>query len=179
MGTKCKFVNGKQVFSSDAMFVSAGKITSNQQVVSSTTETALVSETIYGKTLNSAGMHFRVTIAGEISSTGTGDCTFTLRYGTTDILALATVTLANEDDKQFKLEFIGRVHTVGASGKVVASARLDVEQTTAMLFVADTAVAGATVDTTADGSLNVSAHWDASSADNDVIATIGFIELFS
>jgi hypothetical protein len=179
MGTKCEFVKGKQRFNGDAMFVSGTTITANQQVVSSTTETALISETIYANTLKSTGMHFRVTIAGEISSTGTGDCTFTLRYGTTDILALATVSLANEDDKQFKLEFIGRVHTVGSSGKVVASARMDVEQGTPLLFTADTAAAGATVNTTADGSLNVTAHWDASSADNDVLATIGFIEYFN
>ena len=179
MGTKCKFVNGKQVFSGDAQFISAGKITANVQVASSTTETALVSETIYAKTLASTGMHFRVTLAGEISSTGTGDCTFTLRYGTTDILALATVSLANEDDKQFKLEYIGRVHTVGATGKVVASSEINIQQGTPLNFFADTAAAGVTVDTTADGSLNVTAHWDASSADNDVIAMIGFIEFFS
>ena len=179
MGTKCEFKNAKQVFSSDAMFISGGAISANVQVATSTTETVLVSETIYGKTLDATTMGFRVTLAGDISSTGTGDCTFTLRYGTTDILALATVSLADEDDKQFKLEYIGRIHTTGATGKVVASSRIDIEQGTPLMFAADTAVAGVTVDLTADGSLNVTAHWDASSADNDVIAMIGFIEFFN
>lgn len=179
MGTKCEFVKGKQRFNNDAMFVSAGTISSNQQVANTTTETVLVSETIYGNTLKDTGMHFRVTLAGEISSTGTGDCTFTLRYNTTDILAVATVSLANEDDVQFKLVYEGRIHTTGATGKVVATGRMNVEQGTPLMFAADTAAAGATVNLTADGSLNVTAHWDAASADNDVIAMIGFIELFN
>ena len=148
-------------------------------MANSTTETALISETIYANTLNSAGMHFRVTLAGELSSDGSGDVTLTLRYGTTDILALATVSLANEDDKQFKAEFIGRVHTTGATGKVVASARIDIEQGTPLIFAADTAAAGTTVNLTADGSLNVTAHWDAAAADSDIIAMVGFIELFA
>ena len=179
MGTKCEFVNGKQRYHNDSMIVSAGTISANQQVANSTAETVLLSETIYANTLKDTGMHFRVTLAGEISSTGTGDCTFTLRYGTTDILALATVSLADEDDKQWRLVIEGRVHTTGATGKIVASGRLDVEQTTAKLVVNDTAAAGATVNLTADGSLNVTAHWDAQSADNDVIAMIGFIEFFN
>lgn len=179
MGTKCEFVNGKQRFNGDAMMVSASTISSNQQVATSATETVLISETIYGNTLKDTGMHFRVTLAGEISSTGTGDCTFTLRYGTTDILAIATVGLANEDDKQFKLVIEGRVHTTGATGKIVATGRIDIEQGTPLMFAGDTAAAGVTADLTADGSLNVTAHWDASSADNDVIAMIGFIEFFN
>lgn len=178
MSTKCKYSKGRQTFSGPAQMISVGTISSNQQVANSTTETALISETVYANELSDTNMHFRVVLAGEISSTGTGDCTFTLRYGTTDILAIPTVSLANEDDRQWKLEIVGRLHTAGATGKVVASGRIDVEQGTPLLFTGDTAAAGVTVNTTADGSLNVTAHWDAASADNDVIAMIGFIELF-
>jgi hypothetical protein len=179
MGTKCEFVNGKQVFSSDAQMISGGSISANVQVANTTTETVLVSETIYANTLKSTTMGFRVTLAGEISSTGTGDCTFTLRYGTTDTLAIATVGLADEDDKQFKLVYEGRVHTTGATGKLVATGRIDIEQGTPLMFAADTAAAGVTTNLTADGSINVTAHWDAASADNDVIAMIGHIEFFN
>lgn len=179
MGTKCEFVNGKQVFSSDAQMISGGSISANVQVANTTTETALISETIYANTLKSTTMNFRVTLAGEISSTGTGDCTFTLRYGTTDILALATVALPNEDDKQFKLVYEGRIHTTGATGKIVAAGRMNIETGTPLLVVGDTAAAGVTADLTADGSINVTAHWDAASADNDVIAMIGRIEFFN
>ncbi len=179
MGTKCKFNNGKQNFSGDAQFISTGSIEENQQVVSSTAETVLISETIYADTLKDTKMHFRVTLAGELSSSGSGDITFTLRYGTTDILAVVSAALANEDDKWFKLEIVGRVHTVGSSGKVVASGKLTVAQSTPLFFYADTAAAGATVDTTADGSLNVTSEWDNSSGDDDVIVTVGFIELFN
>ena len=180
MGTKCEFKNGLQVFSSKPQMVSVGgMVTSNQQVANTTDETVVLTETVYGNTLDSTGMAFRVFLGGEISSTGTGDCTFTLRYGTTDILALATVTLANEDDIPFKLEYTGHVLTAGSSGKVLASAFTTVFQGTPMYFAADTANTGASVDLTADGSLNVTAHWDAASADNDVIVTHGWIEFYN
>jgi len=177
--TRCEIVNGKQIFSGDAQMIAGGKITSNQQLVSSTTETVMLTETIYANTLASTGMGFRVTLAGEISSTGTGDATLNLRYGTTDILSMVTVGLADEDDKQWRMVIEGRIHTAGATGKVVATGRMNIEQGTPLLVVNDTAAAGVTVDLTADGSLNVTADWDASSADNDIIAMIGFIEFFN
>lgn len=178
MPTSCKYIKGRQVFDGNAQVVAGGCISSNQQVANSTTETVLLSETIYANELDGSDIHFRMTLAGEISSTGTGDCTLTLRYNTTDILALATVSLADEDDKQWRLVIEGRVHTTGASGKVVATGRMNIEQTTPLLVVGDTAAAGASVDLTADGSLNVTAHWDAQSADNDIIAMIGFVEFY-
>lgn len=179
MSTTCKWNNGKQEFAGDAQFISAGVITANQQIANSTTETVLISETVYANTLDSTGKHFRITLAGEISSDGSDDVTLTLRYGTTDILELTTVSLANEDDKQWKAEFIGRIHTTGASGKIVASGRMDVETGTAALIVNDTAAAGVSVDLTADGSLNVTSKWDGAAADSDIIAMIGFIEFFN
>lgn len=181
MGTSCQFKNGYQIFSGTPQMISAGGILTgaNQQVANSTTETAVLTETIYGDTLNTVGMTFLVKLWGEISSTGTGDCTFTLRYGTTDILAVATVTLANEDDIPFDLWYGGRVLTAGATGKVLCTGRFYVFQGTPMQFMYDTANTGATVDLTADGSLNVTAHWDAASADNDVIVTGGFIQFFA
>jgi len=179
MGTKCEFINGKQVFSGDAQFISGGKISANQQVANDATETALISETVYGNTLKDTTMHFRVTLGGEISSSGSEDITLTLRYGTTDILALTTTSLPNEDDKQWKVVFEGRIHTAGASGKVVAAGRLVNEMTGMADVVLDTAAAGVSVDLTADGSLNVTADWDAAHADADIIAMYGFIEFFN
>lgn len=180
MGTKCEFKNGMQVFSSTPQMISAGgNVTSNQQVANTTTETAVLTETVYGSTLDATSMGFRVFIAGEISSTGTGDLTLTLRYGTTDVLALVTTGLANEDDTPFKAEWTGHILTTGATGKVVSSSFGTFFQGTPLYFAADTANTGATVDLTADGSLNVTAEWDAASADNDVIVTHGWIELYN
>ena len=178
MPTSCKYVSGRQVFNGTAQVLAGGCISENVQVANTTDEAVLLSETIGASELDGTDIHFRVTLAGEISSTGTGDCTFTLRYGTTDILALATVSLADEDDKQWRAVIEGRVHTTGASGKVVAAGRINIEQTTPLLVVGDTAAAGVSVDLTAAGSLNVTAHWDAASADNDVIAMVGFIEFW-
>lgn len=180
MGTKCKFKNGMQIFSSTPQMISAGgNITSNQRIHTSATETVLLTQTVYANTLDSTSMSFRVFMAGEISSTGTGDITFTLRYGTTDILELASVTLIDEDDKPFKLEYTGHVLTAGASGKIVASAFATFWQATPLYFATDTANTGATVDLTANGSLNVTGKWDASDADNDVIVTHGWIEFYN
>lgn len=180
MGTKCKFKNGMQIFSSTPQMISAGgNVTSNQQVANSTTETAVISETIYANTLDSTSMSFRVFIAGEISSSGSGDMTLTLRYGTTDILALVTTALANEDDKPFKAEWTGHVLTAGSSGKIVASAFGTFFQGTPLYFCTDTANTGASVDLTANGSLNVTAHWDNASADDDIIVTHGWVELYN
>jgi len=182
MGTKCKWKNGHQVFSENSQFISVGAIESNQQIVSDSVETVLVSETIPANMFNSTSMHFRITICGELSSDGSsagGDLSLTLRYGTTDILALTTVSLANEDDKQFKYICDGRIHTIGSSGKIVASAKMDVAQGTPLYFFAYTAAAGVTANLTVAGSINVTADWEASSADNDIIAMIGYIEYFN
>lgn len=179
MGTKCKFKNGYQIFSGTPQMISAGALLSaNQQVANTTDETVVITETIYGDTLNTVGQTFRVSLVGEISSTGTGDITLTLRYGTTDILAVVTAGLANEDDIPFDLSYLGRVHTAGATGKIVCTGKFYTFQGTPLTFMTDTANTGATVDLTADGSLNVTAHWDAASADNDIIVTSGLIEFF-
>ena len=52
-------------------------------------------------------------------------------------------------------------------------------QGTPLTFMTDTANTGASVDLTADGSLNVTAHWDNASADDDIIVTSGIIEFFA
>ena len=181
MATKCKFKNGMQIFSSSPQMMSAGgNITSNQRVHTDAAETAVLSETIYANTLDSTSMCFRVFIAGEISSDGARDITLTLRYGTTDILALVTTALTNDDDDPFKVEWTGHVLTAGASGKIVAHAYGTFCQSTATLkFVTDTANTGASVDLTADGSLNVTAHWDGAHADADIIVTHGWIEFYN
>jgi hypothetical protein len=179
LNTKCDVKGGWQIFSGAPQMISAGGIlSSNQQVTTTGTETAVATETVYGKTLNTVGQTFKVTLVGEISSEGSGDCTFTLRYGTTDILAVASAGLADEDDKPFKLEFIGRIHTAGATGKVVCTGILYVYQGTPITIMADTANTGATVNLTADGSLNVTADWDVSSSDCDVIVTSALMEFF-
>ena len=182
MGTKCKFKNGWQVFSSTPQMVSAGgNVLTNQQLVSSTTETSMLSETIYANTFDSTSMCFRVFVAGEISGAagGTADCTLILNYGATDILAVEISNLVAENDKPFKVEWTGHILTTGASGKIVCSAWANVFQAAPLVFATDVALTGVTVDLTAAGSLNVTADLDASSADNDVIITHGWIELYN
>lgn len=180
MGTKCKFDKGVQVFSGEPQMISAGgNVLTNQQIANSIDETVLLTQTLYANLLNATSMSFRIFMAGEISSDGSGDITFTLRYGTTDILELVTVSLANEDDKSFKIEFTGHILTAGASGKIVANAFGTFFQGTPLYFASDTANTGASVDLTADGGLNVTGKWDGANADSDVIVTHGWIELYN
>ena len=181
MGTKCKFKNGWQIFSGTPMMVSAGgNILTNQQLVSSTTETAVLSETIYANTFDSTSMCFRVFIAGEISGFGgTADCTLILNYGATDILAIELTDIDAEDDKPFKCEWTGHVLTTGVTGKIVCTAFASVMSAAPNYYATDVALTGVTVDLTAAGSLNVTADWDASHASNDIIVTHGWIELYN
>ena len=181
MGTKCKFKNGLQIFSGEPQMVSvAGNVTSNQQVVSTATETVVLTQTIYANTLDTTSMCFRVFIGGEVSAAAaTPDCKLTLRYGTTDILEIELTNLAQENDRTFKAEWSGHVFTAGATGKIIAVAFAQAFQGTPLYFATDTANTGTTVDLTADGALNVTAQWSASSADNDIIITHGWIELYN
>ena len=60
MGTKCKFKNGSQIFSGNAQYISAGgNVTSNQQVANTTAETVVLTDTVYGNTLNRVGKYYR------------------------------------------------------------------------------------------------------------------------
>ena len=181
MGTKCKFKNGWQIFSSTPMMVSAGgNILTNQQLVDSTTETAVLSETIYANTFDSTSMCFRVFIAGEISANAvTDDCQLILNYGTTDILKIELTDLAAENDKPFKAEWTGHILTTGATGKIVCTAFASVFSGTPQYYATDVALTGVTVNLTADGSLNVTADWTADHANNDIIVTHGWIELYN
>ena len=87
--------------------------------------------------------------------------------------------LADEDDKTFKAEWTGHVLTAGASGFIVAVAFATAFQGTPLYYATDTANTGTAVDLTADGSLNITAQWSASSGDNDLIVTHGWIELYN
>lgn len=180
MGTKCKFKSGMQIFSSTPQMISAGgNITSNQRVFNTTTETVILTETIYGSHFNATSMCFRVFIGGEISSAGATNCVLTLKYGVDDILALSLTALAAENDKVFKVEWTGHILTAGASGYIVAVAFGTAFQGTPLYFATDTANTGTSIDLSADGSLNVTAHWSAASTDDDIIATHGWIELYN
>lgn len=180
MATKCKWINGNQVFYDNAMHISTGgNVTSNQQIVSDGDEIVLVTDTIYANTLNSTSCGFRVVAKGEISaSAGTESIVMTLRYGTTDIVAVTTGALVDEDDKPFELEFTGHVLTTGATGKIVATGLMYIFQTTPLTYMTDTANTGQTVDLTADGSFNITGDWSAADSDADIIVTHGWVEYF-
>lgn len=178
--TKAVIRNQAQIFSDFPQMISTGgNILTNQQHDNDLAEAEMFSQTIYANTFNATSMGFRLTLGGEISSSGGGDITLDLNYGSTTILALLSVGLAAENDKTFRAIFEGHILTTGATGKVVAVGQLDVAQGTHLTFMADTANTGTTVDLTADGSMNVVADWDNASADDDLIITYGWLQLFN
>lgn len=177
--TNCKMNKEFQEFGGNPQFISAGKISANAVVGNSTTETNIFAQTIPAGLLDAATKQFRLSLCGTISSDGTDDVTLTLRYGTTDILAVVTVSLPDEDDKAIKLVFEGRIHTTGASGKVVATGTLVNEATGMAAIVKSTAVAGVSVDLTAESTLNVSAHWDGQAATSTITVHSGILEFFN
>lgn len=182
MSTKCKWNKGFQQFYNTPQFISGGVIEENV-VFALSTEGVLFTETIYADMFNDTGMHFRVTLAGTISSaasTDDADITFRLRYGTTDILeTIVTTSLPDENDKAFRLVYEGRIHTIGATGKVVAVGHLQNEMTGMTDVIKTTAAAGVTVDLTADGSINITGQWDKTHTDVDCVITFGLLELFN
>lgn len=176
--TTCKNVAGFQIFGGSPQMISVGNTIAS--VSNSTTETNIISETVPASVLNSTDMQFRVRVSGTISSDGTDDVVLTLRYGSTDILALTTVSLPNEDDKAFSLQFDGRVLTAnGSSSKVVAFGKFETDATGIADLYGATAAAGVTVDLSAEGALNISAEWDGASADTDILTFYGSIEFFN
>ena len=177
--TTAKGNNGFQEFGGAPQFISVGGLDANATVGNTTAETALMSVSIPAITFNKTTQQFNVKLGGTIGSDGSRDVTLTLRYGSTDVLAIATVSLPDEDDKAFELEFNGRIHTTGATGKIVATGKLKNSATGMADIVASTAVGGATVDLTAAGSLNVTAEWDGSAATATMTAHIGRVELFN
>ena len=179
MSTKCKWINGIQTFYNTPMMVAAGTISENKEFDSGT-EGVVFTTTIPAGTLNDTNMHFKLTLAGHISSDGSDDITFRLRMGTTDILeTIVTSTTPDEDDKCFILEYFGRIHTAGASGKVVAQGRLMSEATGMADVLKSTAVAGASVALTTVTSINVTGQWDDTDATTDIFITTGILELFT
>ena len=182
MSTKCKFKNGMQVFSDSPQMISAGgNKTSNQTLATSTTQTVLITETIYANTIRAAdtGFSFRAYVAGQLSeNAASGDITFTLRYGTTDVIAVATTGLQAEALLPFKVEFSG---TMLSTGFLVGVGFVTVYQAATLQDGGKTALTG--VDTssliTADGSMNVTATWDTSHGTNQIIVTHGWIQFYN
>ncbi len=179
--TKCKWINGVQTFYNQPMMVACGTISENEDFDDSS-EGVIFSTTIPASTFTDTNMHFKISLAGTISSaasTDDGDITFRLRMGTTDILeTLVTVALPDEDDKCFIAEYFGRIHTIGSSGKVVAQGRLMNEMTGMADLLKTTAAAGVTVDLTSVTSINVTGQWDKEHADVDIVLTYGVLELY-
>jgi len=179
MSTKCKWNNGLQQFYRTPMFVAGGTISENEEFDSGT-EGVVFTQTIPAGTFDSTNMHFKITLAGHISSDNSDDITFRLRMGTTDILeTVKTTALPDEDDKCFMLEYFGRIHTTGASGKIVAQGRLMNEMTSMADVIKSTAVAGASMDLTSVTSINVTGQWDDTDATTDIFITTGFLELYT
>lgn len=129
-------------------------------------------------------LNFHIVVGGVVSSSGSGDITLDLNWVEPDgtsvtICTITTVSLANEDDKNFVMDFIGRVITAGASGFMAASGRLTVNQGTPLYFSGGDAAAdgiGLSTDLSNGGHFQLTGDWDNAAATdtisvNAVVAT--------
>lgn len=123
-------------------------------------------------------LNFHIVVGGVISSDGSDNIALDLNWvepdGTTVTLcAITTVGLANEQDVNFVMDFIGRVITAGASGFMAASGRMTVNQGTALYFSGgDAGVdgAGISVDLSNGGHFQLTGTWDG--IDGSLVTTI-------
>lgn len=129
----------------------------------------------------SHSFNFLLKLKGLISSDGSDDATIDL-YAVepddtaTKIATVTTAALANEDDKQFNLEFQGRVlleQDGATNGKLLAQGDLTAFQGTALQFAGTGAsgVAGEALDLRNGIRFEVRAKWDDTDATTDIIAT--------
>ena len=170
--TKCEYKAGNQVFAGKAQLIAGDGISANVVFTSTTAAEIFATDTLFGNgPLDDTTIHFRLTAGGLISSDGSDDLTLLLRWNAVTILTITTVSLPNEDDKAWHLDICGRLHTTGASGKVVASGVFANAGTGMADIIVATAAAGVALDTTADGDFNLYADWDDDNADTDLTMT--------
>jgi len=136
-------------------------------------EVPCFSQTIPAGYLDDASINFRGYVSGLKSGDNTSDTTIQLRIGVsggtmTDIVNVTTVANPDEDDKAFVLEFFGRIHTVGATGKVVAQMRFDDEATGMAQLLDTTAAAGVTVNLVTADTIDITLDDDQANPDASV-----------
>lgn len=178
--TKAKWNKGSLQFYSHPMMLKGSTISENEEFDSTAEAAVFTSDSFPASFFNSTDMHFRLTLAGHISSDSTDDITFVLKYNTTVLLnTIVTSALPNEQDYAFRLEYVGRIHTTGASGKIVCHGSLTNEMTAMADIHHVAAVGGAAVGLTTAGTLNVTADWSDDDADTDIFVQFGLLELFN
>lgn len=166
--TGCEFKAGNQVFNGKAQFIAGDAIGANVVFISTTAAEIFATDTLFPGVLDDTTIHFRLIAGGLISSDGSDDLTLLLRWNATTILTITTTALPNEDDKAWHLDICGRLHTVGASGKVVASGVFANAGTGMADIIVSTAAVGVALDTTVAGDFNLYADWDDDNADTDL-----------
>lgn len=124
MGTKSKWRGDKLAFYNAPMFVSAGVMTANVTATGTACkdETIIVNSPDYAANWTTGNnQHFKA-VAGGVISSSSASCTFTLRRGTVDILALTIGGTKVQSTKvPFGVEFNGRLVDRDSSGKIAAT----------------------------------------------------------
>lgn len=119
------------------------------------------------------GMLLRLTAFGTFSNTGTPTLLLGFYHGAVAGTALAATsaitTTTGATNWVWRLEWQGRIRTIGSSGTVMGQGSLDIATSlTAVTHrpIPETALATVTIDTTAAKALTVGAQWGTNSASN-------------
>lgn len=142
-------------------------------VASTASETTLVgtgegSLTIQKDSL-AVGKTFRVTAFGYYSNTGTPTLNLKFKAGSTVLAETGAVTTATSaSNRVFKFEAIVTIRSIGASGTALGQCDF-ADNASTIALTAQTSTA--TVDSTANNTLNLTATWGASSSSNTITCT--------
>lgn len=157
--------------------------TASVTVGNSTTETSLFgagqgSLTLPINTLNT-GKRVRWTLMGTISDTGTPTLNMRIKVGGSTIASTGAVALAGTvSNRAWRLTFEMTCRSVGASGTVIGQGSFWYDDSTnAGTTIGIAMTATATVDTTAQLTLDASAQWGTLSASNTLTCTNANVEV--
>lgn len=130
------------------------------------------------------GSLLRICAVGKFSNTSTPTLLLGFYYGAVAGTALAATsaitTTTGATNWQFRLEYEGRVRSVGSSGTIMGAGWLDLATSlTAVTHrpIPETALATVTIDTTAAKAITLGAQWGTSSASNTLTCTHFDVEL--
>ena len=147
-----------------------GVRTSEVEVVNTTTETNVFSETLVADSLRVGDVYELVLLGSYSTANATDTFDIDLSIGGTT-LSTTTSIAANATDAPVKIRFTFTVRSIGATGSVITYSDVELDNT------GDSSgdTAETTIDTTANNNVECSIQWSAADAGNSVKIEQGFL----
>lgn len=124
------------------------------------------------------GKTLRVRLQGHYSTSGTPTITIRVKIGSVTIATFSTSTESGAAQAQLYIESLFTCRSTGVSGTVMPQNFRQIG-TASPIGMQSGIVSTVTVNTTASGTLDVTAQWGTASASNTVSSLVGSIEAFN